>query len=267
LIKTKLSLGLARIAGVPPNFQGVNLRSESAERPGDGAKGPKASGMLMVDGILYMWVRNTGNAQLVWSPDRGRSWQWGFRFETSFGSPTFINFGKNYHGARDAYVYTISQDGPSAYESDDGLILARVPKAALRDRDQFEFFARLESGGKPVWTKNIAERGHIFQYPGNCQRTDIVYNPGLKRYLLALGYGHSGGWGIYDAPEPWGPWTTAFHTIDWGLGGTHGYRLPSKWISSDGLTMHLVFSGVKLPTITYDAFCVRRLSIDTAIER
>ena len=26
----------------------------------------------------------------------------------------FLNFGKNYQGARDNYVYTFSQDGPSA---------------------------------------------------------------------------------------------------------------------------------------------------------
>ena len=25
-----------------------------------------------------------------------------------------------------------------------------------------------------------------------------------------------------------GPWTTAFHTDYWGLGGTHGYRLPAN---------------------------------------
>jgi hypothetical protein len=221
----------------------------------------------MVDGVLYMWVRNTGNAQLVWSMDRGRTWIWGFRFETSFGSPTFVNFGKNYDGARDQYVYTISQDGPSAYESDDGIILARVPKTAMRDRDKYEFFVRLGPHGAPLWTKNIVQRGPVFEYPGNCQRTDVVYNRGLRRYMMALSYGHSGGWGIYDAPEPWGPWTTAFHTRDWGLGGTHGYRLQSKWISPDGRTMHLIFSGVKLPSITYDAFCVRRMSIETAVER
>jgi hypothetical protein len=103
----------------------------------------------------------------------------------------------------------------------------------------------------------------VFRFPGNCQRTDAVYNPALKRYLLALSYGHGGGWGIYDAPTPWGPWTTAFHTEYWGLGGTHGYRLPSKWISTDGRKMVLVFSGVIYDNVTYDAFCVRRMKLET----
>jgi hypothetical protein len=263
----KLSLGLARVVGPPEAFQGTNLRSETAERLGDGKNGAKASGMLMVDGVLYMWVRNLANSQLAWSEDRGRTWQWGFRFDTSFGSPTLLNFGKNYAGARDSYVYVYSQDGPSAYESDDALVLARVPKNRIRERAAYEFFVRLDDAGRPVWTQEIARRGPVFRYSGRCQRSDAVYNPGLKRYLLALGYDHGGAWGIFDAPEPWGPWTTAFHTEDWGLGGTHGYRLPAKWISADGLTMHLVFSGVKLPHTTYDAFCVRRFTIDTLPRR
>ena len=50
----KLSLGFAKIIGSPTDFHGVNIRSESGERVGDGASGPKASGMLMVDGILYL---------------------------------------------------------------------------------------------------------------------------------------------------------------------------------------------------------------------
>ena len=260
----KLSLGLARISGGPENFKAVNIRSATGERLGDGAKGEKASGMLMVDGVLYMWVRNIGNSQLAWSEDRGRTWQRGFRFETSFGSPAFLNFGQNYAGARDDYVYAYSQDGPSAYASDDRLVLARAPRRRLRERSAWEFFSRLDDSGKPVWTPDIAARGAVFEFPRHCQRVDAVYNAPLKRYLLAVGYNHSGGWGIYESPEPWGPWSTVFHTEYWGLGGTHGYRLPSKWISADGLTMHLIFSGVKLPEVNNDAFCLRRMDLETA---
>ncbi|HEY66293.1 MAG TPA: DUF4185 domain-containing protein [Caldilineae bacterium] len=257
----KLSLGFAKVIGSPPDFQGVNIRSPSGEREGDGALGPKASGMLMVDGVLYMWVRNVGNSQLAWSKDHGRTWEWGFRFETSFGCPTFLNFGRNYEGARDEYVYVYSQDGPSAYESYDQVVLARVLKDRIRDREAYEFFQRLDDAGEPVWTPDIHQRGPVFRYLGRCQRMDVVYNPGLRRYLLALGFNHRGGWGIFDAPEPWGPWTTAFHTVYWGLGNTHYYRLPSKWISADGRTMYLVFSGRTYDGVIYDAFCVRRVDL------
>lgn len=257
----KLSMGFARIAGSGDRFAGENIRTESGERLGDGRAGPKASGMLALDGVLYAWVRNTGNAQLIWSEDHGRSWRWGFRFTESFGSPAFLNFSRDYEGARDDYVYIYSQDGPSAYESDDGVVLARVPRDRIRERGAYEFFVRLGPRGEPEWTRDISRRGLVFQYPGRCRRLDAVYNAGLGRYLLAVAYDHDGGWGLFDAPEPWGPWTTAFHTPYWGLGQTHGYRLPSKWISWDGRTMYLVFSGRRHNGRLWDAFCVRRMTL------
>jgi hypothetical protein len=211
----------------------------------------------MVDGVLYLWVRNAGNAQLAWSADHARTWTFGFKLEESFGSPAFLNFGQNYAGARDGYVYTYSQDGASAYESSDGVVLARAPKGRIRDRGAWEFWS---AGGK--WSKDIAARQPVLRYAGHCQRVDAVYNAGLKRYLLAVGYGHNGGWGIFDAPEPWGPWTTAFHTEYWGQGETHGYRMPSKWISGDGRSMALVFSGLLFNGISNDAFCVRKMTFE-----
>jgi len=254
-VERKLGMGFALITGGPGDYRGVNLRSDG-ERTGDGAKSPKASGILMVDGVLYLWVRNVANAQLLWSQDRGKTWQWGFKMEAGFGSPAFLNFGRNYAGGRDGFVYTYSQDGPSAYESDNGLLLARVAKDRIRERASWEFLERLDAGGRPVWTADLTRRGAVFEYPANCERVDVVYDAGIGRYLMALAYDHIGGWGLFDAPEPWGPWTTVLHR-QWDVEGTHGYRLPAKWISGDGLAMTLVFSGVK----PNDAFCTRTLTL------
>jgi hypothetical protein len=268
----KLGLGFARITGPPDRFRGVNLRS-SGERLGGGATSPKASGILMVDGVLYLWVRNVGNSQLLWSKDRGRNWESGFKLQTSFGSPTFLNFGRDYRGSRDDFVYTYSQDGPSAYESDNRLALARVPKRSIANRAAWEFFENLDENGRAVWTSDIARSGPVFTYPGNCRRSDVVYNPGIKRYLLALAYNAAGDWGIFDAAEPWGPWTTVFHNDastsgardnQWGIPGTHSYRLPAKWISPDGLTMTLIFSGVRVGDTLYDALCTRTVQLQLA---
>jgi hypothetical protein len=229
---------------------------------GDGPAGAKASGLLMVDGNLYLWARNSGNAQLAWSDDRSRTWHWEFRLENSFGSPAFLQYGRNYAGARDQYVYVYSQDGPSAYEPSDGLVLARVPKDRIRRGEAYEFFSHLDSSGRPNWTAGIRRRGHVFTFPAHCQRVGAVYNPFCKLYLLSLGFDQAGGWGIFDAAEPWGPWTTAFFTRDCGLGNTHDYRLPSKWVGNGGRRMLLVFSGRKYDGVEYDAFCVRRLDLE-----
>ena len=141
-VPDKLSLGFARVEGGPADFTGVNIRSASGEHKGDGKAGRKASGMLMVDGVLYMWTRNAGNPRLAWSTDHARTWAWSdWTFTTSFGCPTFLNFGRNYAGARDDYVYVYSHDNGNAYLPADRMVLARVPRDRIKDRDAYEFFA------------------------------------------------------------------------------------------------------------------------------
>jgi hypothetical protein len=80
----KLSLGFSKIVGGPEDFKGVNIRSETGERVGQDVSGAKASGMLCVDGVLYMFVRNVGNSQIAWSDDHAVTWRWCvWKFETS----------------------------------------------------------------------------------------------------------------------------------------------------------------------------------------
>ena len=185
-IEPKLSLGLARVTGGPSDFKGVNVRSETGEQVGQGPKGKKASGMLMVDGVLYMAVRNARNAQLAWSEDDGETWEWAdWRFETSFGAPGFLNYGKNYAGARDDYVYLYSQDADSAYEAADRLVLARVPKNRVREKEAYEYFSGLEGGG-PRWAPEAAERAGVLENPGRVYRSSVSYNAGLGRYMACV---------------------------------------------------------------------------------
>jgi CubicO group peptidase (beta-lactamase class C family) len=259
-VNGKLSLGFAKVAGSPPDIRGTNIRSETGEALGDGKSGRKASGMLCVDGVLDVLIRNSANSQLGWSSDHGATWSWAdWKFTESFGCPTFLNFGKNYSGARDGFVYIVSQDSDNAYERADRFVMARVPKDKLRERAAYEFFAKLDPNGEPQWSADIARRGAVFTNPGACYRSAINYNAGLKRYLWCqIGPGndtrYSGGFAIYDAPEPWGPWTVAFHTDSWDVGPGETNSLPTKWMSEDGRTIHLVFSGE-------DHFSVRRGTI------
>jgi hypothetical protein len=108
----------------------------------------------------------------------------------------------------------------------------------------------------------------VFEHRDACLRSAMTYNAGVERYLwwqaIPQPPGHKdrgdtrfeGGFGIYDAPEPWGPWTTVFFTRRWDVGpGEHG-DFPAKWMSSDGRTLHLVFSGE-------DSFSVRKATLMT----
>ncbi|MCZ6671618.1 MAG: hypothetical protein O7C75_01635, partial [Verrucomicrobia bacterium] len=110
----------------------------------------------------------------------------------------------------------------------------------------------LDFKGKPVWTPNVDKRGPVFLHFGNCYRGGITYNPGIQRYIWCQilpesihkgGPRFQGGFGIYEAPEPWGPWRTAFFTTEWDVGPGETSNFPSKWMSQDGRTMQLVFSG------------------------
>lgn len=141
-IPEKLSLGLAKVNGTPSAFTGENLRAPSLEQRGGGRAGRKASGLLCVESVLYLWARNAGNSQLAWSEDHGATWRWAdWKFTNSFGCPTFLSFGRNYTGAIDQFVYVYSPDANSAYEAADLLVLARVPKSRVRERAAYEFFS------------------------------------------------------------------------------------------------------------------------------
>ena len=260
-VEKKLSLGLCRVTGGPEDFQGVNLRSQTAERIGQGAEGEKASGILMVEGVLHLWVRNAGNARLGWSRDHGATWEWAdWKFTTSFGCPTFLDFGKNSADAPDDFVYVYSPDADGAYEAVDRMVLARAPKQRLHERSAYEFFVRRDRRGRAEWSTNIDDRGAVFENPGRCYRGGVTYNAALERYLWCQvlpeskdprGPRFEGGFGVYDAPQPWGPWTTAYFTEHWDVGPGETSSFPSKWMSPDGKTVHLVFSGD-------DSFSVRR---------
>ncbi len=259
--KKKLSLGIVKISGSPPDFRGINIRTKSGERLGQGAKGAKASGMLCVDGVLYMLVRNVGNSQIAWSADHGKTWTWcDWKFTISFGCPTFLNFGRNYGGARDEFVYIYSPDRDSAYKPADRMVMARVRKDRITEQGGYEFFKGLDRKGEPVWTKDIRERGAVFINPGKCYRSGISYNAGLKRYLWCQTvYGSEdmrfkGGLGIFDGPEPWGPWTTVYYTEKWDVGPGETSSFPAKWMSKDGRTCYLLFSGG-------DCFSVRKATL------
>jgi len=256
-VDKKLSLGLCRVSGHGADFAGENIRSQTGERLGQGSAGVKASGMLMVDGVLYMLARNAGNSQVAWSLDRGGTWTWGdWRFEESFGAPTFLNFGKDYAGARDAHVYVYSHDSDSAYEPADRMVMARVEKGKIAEKGTYEFFKGLDAEGKPLWAADVRARGAVLVNPGRCYRSSVSYNAGLGRYLWCQTlYGQedmrfSGGIAIFDAPEPWGPWTTVYYNEKWDVGPGESSCLPTKWMSQDGRKCYLVFSG-------QDCFSVR----------
>ena len=265
----KLSLGLTRIDGGPEDFRGENIRAPSLETRGDGSKGKKASGLLCVNGVFYLWARNAGNSQLAWSPDHGRNWTWvDWKFTNSFGCPTFANFGRNDAGNRDGFAYIYSPDGNDAYSVADRFVLARVPVARIREREAYELFAGRTPDDSAIWTTDLNSRTGVLTRSGGCYRPSVTFNAPLNRFFLVhsrpnersrdaggkLDLRFHGGLVIYEATQPWGPWSVVFDTDHWDVGPGDSASFPVKWISADGKTLHLVFSGD-------DCFSVRKATL------
>lgn len=268
-VPKKLSLGFARIVGAPGNFAGTNVRSP-AEQFGGGRSGQKSWGIISVDGVLYLLMghadRQGGQAQLAWSHDHARTWTFADWKFLQFGLMGFVNYGKDYEGARDNYVYSYSHDGPRADTPADHFILMRVPKNQITEQGSWEFFERIDEAGHAIWTSDLKRRGAVFYHTDCCLRSAMTYNAPLRRYLwwqqIPAPKGSTdrgdtrfeGGFAVYDAQEPWGPWSTAFYTEHWDVGpGEHG-DFPAKWMSEDGRELYLVFSGD-------DCFSVRKATL------
>jgi hypothetical protein len=77
-----------------------------------------------------------------------------------------------------------------------------------------------------------------------------MYNPALDRYFLVSDHTRtdSGNLAIFDAPKPWGPWTTVLHENGWP--GSHPlskssnyWNFSPKWLGADGKDFVFVFTG------------------------
>jgi hypothetical protein len=190
-----------------------------------------------------------------------------WRFTNSFGCPTFVNFGRDYEGNHDGFAYILSPDANDAYTVADQFVLARVPVDQIRERAAYQF-PDSAAGNVPTWTPEFAKRASVLTRSGACYRPSVTFDAALNRFLLVHAKPNSrshdaagkidvrfhGGLSIYEAPAPWGPWALAFDTDEWDVGPGDSASFPAKWMSADGRTLHLVFSGD-------DSFSVRRTEI------
>jgi hypothetical protein len=268
----RVALGFARIEGSPERFVGINVNGgKDPKHRASFAKHGKSGGMLAVGDRLYAW-RNTQNDKwpdvdqaLIWSDDKAATWQQGdWVFPKGKGNlkpATFLNFGKGYTGLPcelRGHVYFYGQ----RQGEEKNTYLGRVPQDKLPERRPYEFLSGIEEH-KPRWSSDASKAYPVF---ADANRTgdlaSVVYVPGLKRYLLSCFHKGPGQLGIFDAPAPWGPWTTVAYEERWGRMGSEGEGLtcsfPPKWMSANGQTLWCIFSvygkGAMLGIDAHDKF-------------
>jgi hypothetical protein len=270
--KKKDGLEFLSIDGNPDNYN-ISVINEMPDFRGWGGQGLKPTGMLCHKGVLYLFAHNLGkrknenvekchgyDAQIFMSKDKGKTWEPDIKsVEKSpmfpgrdFGSPSFINYGKDNAGATDGYVYALSGEG---WANGNYLKVGRVPADQIMDINAWEFAGKFNTNGQPVWMKDFKTAIPVLRDSGYLGYPECVYVKSLKRYLI-LGwkfkvetpekYSPDDGSElvIYEAPQPWGPFSVVART-DWESPEVTPYnpRIPLKWFDEEKLEGYLLFSG------------------------
>ena len=237
---------------------------------GWGGAGPKPTGMICVDNVLYLAVQNLRGMQF---PSFGLNSQhgsdagilycyspgnWSPAFQnikapmfpgSKFGGPAFINFGKNNENARDEYVYAVSGD---QWDNGSNLRLGRVRADCILRAESWEWVCAYDTDGTPVFWPKLDEAIPILSIHQCVSAPDMAYVKGINRYLLFTWRLHkdfSPDAGsdliVMESPEPWGPFSLVHIEENWESKEMNPYcpRLPLKWMDADGTSGTLLFSG------------------------
>ena len=184
---------------------------------------------------------------------------------------SFVQNGKAGKASKDGYIYIYSPEGSDASK----LLLARVAKDKFEKRSNWEYF-KSWNGSKPVWSKDINQRGVVHKFPVKNKNNDyfgwyswlpsVVWNEGLGVYIMVNGgtyagirmtqsessyydsWAHtkSGSLGFWYAKKPYGPWKKFYYvehfTVDHEDNRIYQPKLSPKWISKDGKKMTMIWS-------------------------
>ena len=245
----KRSMGVTRISARPDGLHGEDLWGVG---PGSGFAKPEA--LVFHGETLYMfWTsgdsRNDEDpTRLAISEDFGRTWDLG----EDRGFPALPP------GFR---VRSIAQQAPEdhvyvyfGHNRASDLYLARVRRGEIANPAAYEWFS-----GEDRWTANFEGKQPAFHDPaGYIWHVGVTYDAPLERYLLSKPHfapgddrevlnaadSHVGSFGLFEGETPWGPWKTVHYQDDFlDELVKFSYFIPAPWISGDGRTFWLAFSG------------------------
>ena len=264
-------LDFEKFEGEPENYKIIQLDTMHGYY-GGGGNGPKPTGMICVDDVLYFAFQNFKRLQI---PPFGKFSQNGTdavivykhivknpafvpAYENikeptfpghKFGGPVFINYGKNNENARDEYVYAVSSD---QWDNGSNMRLGRVKNDRIEDGSAWEFVCSYDIDGEPVWKADLEESIPVLSLHKHIGVPEMVYIKGIDRYLLFTwklngDFSPTDGTDliVMESPEPWGPYSLVHYEEMWEGKDVTPYcpRIPLKWVEEDGLTAWLQFSG------------------------
>jgi len=176
-----------------------------------------------------------------------------FKGPVKFGSPHFVDFGRNMENSPDGMAYLVGHGSTEPDElkrkanlswiTGDQIYLCRVKPSpqTINDVSQYEFFS-----GNNVWSRHLADAKPIAEWPKNMGCVTMAYDAPLKKYLMCVtdGVNTVGKYNTYilESPAVTGPWKLVVYWKDFGK-EAYFVNFPSKFISGDGLTLWLCYSA------------------------
>jgi hypothetical protein len=206
------------------------------------------------------------------STDKGRSWKncphtpekalFGENglngYPVKIGSPHFVDFGKNMAHSPDGKAYMVAHgadiDDPkpcfwnASWITGDNVYLLRVTPSVenINDASKWEFYAGKDAGGNALWTNDFSKIKPLLEWNNNMGCVTATYNAALKKYLMCVTDGGSTcakmNTYILESDSLTGEWKLVSYMKDFGE-QAYFVNIPSKYISQDGKTMWLWYSG------------------------
>jgi hypothetical protein len=268
--ESRSGLDVEKFSGGPTDYK-ITKVSPMNDYIGWGGAGPKPTGMICVDGVLYLAFQNLlgcrkppfglisqhgSDACIIYSPDKKWYWVPALRNIPSpmfpghhFGGPAFVNYGQNNANARDDFVYAVSTD---QWDNGSNLRLGRVPASQIVRNESWEWVCAFTPSGEPAWSYDLSEAIPILTLHRWLSQPEMVYLVGVQRYLLFTWRLHKDSSStegsdllVFEGQEPWGPFSLVYLEEYWEGKEYNPYcpRLPLKWINSDGISGWIQFSG------------------------
>lgn len=179
-------------------------------------------------------------------------------YPVKIGAPHFVDFGKNMQYSPDGMAYLIAHGADTSDKSwrfwndswitGDKIYLLRVlpDMKNMNDSSQYEFYAGKDNNGDAKWVKDFRKIEPLLEWDNNMGCVTVTYNAPLKRYLMCITDGGNTiskmNTYILESQSLTGKWRLVTYMKDFGE-QAYFVNIPSRFISDDGKTMWLTYSG------------------------
>lgn len=221
---------------------------------------------------VYNWPWLGPFVGFRYSTDYGRSWvecplspqnplfgESGLNgYPVKIGSPHFVDFGKNMQYSPDGKAYLVAHGADvsdklprfwnASWITGDQIYLLRVTPSIenMNDISKYEFYAGKDGKENPVWTNDFKQIKPLMEWNNNMGCVTVTYNAPLKKYIMCITDGGNTcskmNSYILEAKDITGEWKLVSYLKNFGE-QAYFLNIPSKFISMDGKTAWLLYSG------------------------